>query len=127
MSYKIYNFSLGCRTSMVHQNTTHPSIPYPYIPIGDGPRVMNPHTYHILPTRTQTLHFGQHVIFSCPKVAFRKRLPQHQKKGIGSKFEHIDTFHICICHIGGVMGWGTIEYFWPYGQKYTSFCCKNNI
>ena len=25
-----YNFSLGCRTSMVHQNTTHPSIPYPY-------------------------------------------------------------------------------------------------
>jgi hypothetical protein len=40
---------------------------------------MFPHTYHIFASRTQTLHFGQHVIFPCPKAAFRKRLPQHQK------------------------------------------------
>jgi hypothetical protein len=82
---------------------------------------MIPHTYHILASRTQTLDFDQHVIFPCPKVAFRKRLPQHQKKGIGPCFEHSDTFYIYLisrytnstwsfCHICGVMAWGGEQY-----------------
>ena len=111
------NFSLGSRISMVHQKC-HPVI-HP-IPIGDEPRVMIPYTYLILASRTQILQFGQHVIFPCPKVSFRNRLPQHQKKGSGPRFQHLDTFHICvwskytnntwnICHIGGVVQWGTIE------------------
>ena len=50
------------------------------LPIGDKPRVIIPHTYLIFASRTQILYFGQHVIFPCPKVSFRNRLPQHQKK-----------------------------------------------
>ena len=69
------NFSSGSRTSIVHP-----------IPIGDEPRVMILHTYLILAFRTQTLHFGQHVIFPCPKVPFRNRLPQHQKKELDHGF-----------------------------------------
>ena len=64
--FKINNFSLGSRTSMVHHLVIH------LIPIADEPRVMIPHTYLILAPRSQTLHFGQHVIFPCPKVPFRK-------------------------------------------------------
>jgi hypothetical protein len=41
---------------------------------------MIPHTYNILASISLTLHFGQHVIFPCPKVAYRKRLPQQQQK-----------------------------------------------
>ena len=57
------NFFLGSRTSMVHQNTSLSSISYPRV-------MMIPHTYLILASRTQTLHFSQHVIFPCPKVPF---------------------------------------------------------
>ena len=74
--FKINNFSLGYITSMVHHLVIHP------IPIADEPRVMIPHTYLILAPRSQTLHFGQHVIFPCPKVPFRNRLPQHQSLNI---------------------------------------------
>jgi hypothetical protein len=89
------------------------------IPLGDEPRVMIPHTYLIRASRTQTLYFGQHVIFPCPKVPFRNRLPQHQKKELGHGLNtHIPSIYIRskypknawnICHIGGVVGRGTIE------------------
>ncbi|OEU11328.1 P-loop containing nucleoside triphosphate hydrolase protein [Fragilariopsis cylindrus CCMP1102] len=47
---------------------------------------MIPQTYLILASRTQTLHFGQHVIFPCPKVPFRNRLQQLQKKELDHGF-----------------------------------------
>ena len=77
------NLSLGSRTRMVHHKY-HPVI-HP-IPIWDEPRVMIPHTYLIHASRTQTLQFGQHVIFPCPKISFRNRLPQHHKKELDYGF-----------------------------------------
>ena len=80
---------------------------------------MTPHTYNILASRTQTLHFGQHVIFPGRKVALRKRLPQHQKQELAHGL-NTQTPSIYACdhitpiifeifsRIGGVMGRGTI-------------------
>ena len=98
------NFSLGSRTSMVHQKY-HPVIHL--LPIGDELRVMIPHAYLILASRTQTLHFDQHVIFPCPKVLLRNRLPQHQKTESDHGFNTQNTFHICIwSKYTKKVGWG---------------------
>ena len=65
-------FSLGSRTSMVHHKY-HQEVIH-LIPLWDEPRVMIPHTYLILASRTQILHFGQHAIFPCPKVKYHSNL-----------------------------------------------------
>ncbi|OEU06354.1 hypothetical protein FRACYDRAFT_254772 [Fragilariopsis cylindrus CCMP1102] len=90
------------------------------ISIGDEPRVMIPHKYLILATRTQTLHFGQDVIFPCPKVPFRNRLPKHQKKELDHGFntqipsiyeygQNTPTILRTYWWGGGVVGWGAIK------------------
>ncbi|OEU05880.1 hypothetical protein FRACYDRAFT_257664 [Fragilariopsis cylindrus CCMP1102] len=100
------------------------------IPIGDAPRVMIPPIYLILASITQTLPLGQHVIFPCPKVPFRNRLLQHQKRNwtmvSTPRFQHPDTFpymHMvkihqqCLKHLPywwcGRAGNNRIDIKWP--------------
>jgi hypothetical protein len=77
---------------------------------------MIPHTYFLLASRTQTLHFGQHVIFPCPKVPFRNRLPQHQKKyldhGFNTEIPYIYAYGQNILTI-----LGTLPYWWCGGEE----------
>ena len=85
--------------------------------MGDESRVMTPHTYLILASRTQTLHFDHYVIFPCPKVPFRSRLPEQQRKELDHDFNtQIPSIYAfgqntptMLGTIGGVVRWGTIE------------------
>ena len=101
---------------------------------------MVPHTYLILASRTQTLHFGQHVIFPCPKVSFRKRPSQHQKKELNHGFNTqipsiyaygqntltiLGTFAILVVWWGGK---NRIDIKWPKMhrlQKYLRCYCTH--